>query len=253
MQYATSSPRWLLRPVATWMCLILLPLLPFSAHADDDPAPATPPASAVLPAPPANTVKPADAAKPNELPKTSDNPKAASERLGLVQAVSASVQSAADIVFKSAQDVTDHALDLIGVRYRFGGQTPEKGLDCSGLVKYVFEQVTGVSMPRSAREQAKVGEKVDREDLQPGDLVFFNTRRAAFSHVGIYLGDNEFVHAPRKKSSVKIANIDGQYWKKRFNGARRLIGIMPGMVSIAAAKAVLKAMPQSDDDNDDQP
>ena len=254
MQYATSSPRWLLRAVATSMCLMLLPLLSFAAHADDDPAPATiTPAAAVLPTQPASTPRPTDAAKPAELQKTLDNAKAPQERVGIVQTVSAGMQSAADIVLKSAQDVTDHALELIGVRYKFGGQSPEKGLDCSGLVKYVFEQVTGVSMPRSAREQASVGEKVDRDDLQPGDLVFFNTRRAAFSHVGIYLGDNEFVHAPRKKSSVKIANIDGQYWKKRFNGARRLIGIMPGMVSIEAAKAVLKAMPQSDDNHDDQP
>jgi cell wall-associated NlpC family hydrolase len=244
----------MLRAVATSMCLMLLPLLPFAAHADDDPTPATttPPAVA-LPFPPASAAKPADTAKAAELPKPADTTKAPPERIGLVRTVSASVQSAADIVLKSAQDVTDQALDLIGVRYKFGGQTPDKGLDCSGLVKYVFEQVTGVSMPRSAREQARVGEQVDREDLQPGDLVFFNTRRAAFSHVGIYLGDNEFVHAPRKKSSVKIANIDGQYWKKRFIGARRLIGIMPGMVSIAAAKAVLKALPQADDDNDDQP
>ena len=253
MQYATSSPRWLLRAVATSMCLILLPLLPFVAHADDDPSPATTPSTALLPAASATFPKSADAAKPTESPTAANNDQAPPERVGLVRTVSASVQSAADIVLKSAQDVTDHALDLIGVRYKFGGQTPDKGLDCSGLVKYVFEQVTGVSMPRSAREQAKVGEKVDRDDLQPGDLVFFNTRRAAYSHVGIYLGDNEFVHAPRKKSSVKIANLDGHYWKKRFNGARRLIGIMPGMVSIEAAKAVLKALPQSDDDNDDQP
>ena len=247
MQYATPSPRWLLCAVATSMCLMLLP---FAANADDDPGPAMMPAQPPLPATTAATAKPADSARFTQLPKTADGAKP-SERAGLVQTVSASVQSAADIVFRSAHDVTDHALELIGVRYKFGGQTPDKGLDCSGLVKYVFEQVTGVSMPRSAREQAKVGEKVDRDDLQPGDLVFFNTRRAAFSHVGIYLGDNEFVHAPRKKSSVKIANIDGQYWKKRFNGARRLIGIMPGMVSIEAAKAVLKALPQSDDDTDD--
>jgi hypothetical protein len=76
-----------------------------------------------------------------------------------------------------------------------------------------------------------------------GDLVFFNTRRAAFSHVGIYLGDNSFVHAPSTKSSVTVASIDAHYWRKRFNGARRLLGIMPGMVSIEAAKSLLQAMP----------
>ncbi|MEP6702348.1 MAG: C40 family peptidase [Betaproteobacteria bacterium] len=155
------------------------------------------------------------------------------------------VQSAAGLALQSAQDVTDQALDLIGVRYKFGGVSPDNGLDCSGLVKYVFEHVTGVSMPHSAREQAKVGEKIDRDELQPGDLVFFNTRRAAFSHVGIYLGDNTFVHAPKKRSNVKVANIEGRYWKKRFNGARRLLGIMPGMVSIEAAKSLLQALPAS--------
>jgi cell wall-associated NlpC family hydrolase len=153
---------------------------------------------------------------------------------------------------RSAQDVTGQAMDLIGVRYKFGGQTPDRGLDCSGLVKYVFEQVTGVAMPRSAHDQAKVGEQVERDELQPGDLVFFNTRRAAFSHVGIYLGDNSFVHAPRRKSSVKIANIDGQYWKKRFNGARRLLGIMPGMVSIEAAKSLLQALPATAEEDDEK-
>jgi cell wall-associated NlpC family hydrolase len=127
--------------------------------------------------------------------------------------VTSTMQSAAGLVVRSAQDVTGQALDLLGVRYRFGGQTPDKGLDCSGLVKYVFEHVTGVAMPRSARDQAKVGEKVDPDDLQPGDLVFFNTRRAAYSHVGIYLGDNSFVHAPRQRSSVSIASMDRQYWK----------------------------------------
>jgi len=198
-------------------------LQPSSARADDDATAAT------FPAPPAPA------------PPT------------LMNSVSASVQSAAGAVLRSTQDVTDQAMDLIGVRYRFGGQTPDKGLDCSGLVKYVFEHVTGIRMPRSAREQAKVGEKIDRDELQPGDLVFFNTRRAAFSHVGIYLGDNTFVHAPHKRSSVKVANMDGTYWKKRFNGARRLLGIMPGMVSIEAAKSLLQARPASaGDDSDDK-
>jgi len=238
MQYATflSRRRVLVRVGAAMMCLMLLPLLPFAAHADDEAAALAKPAASVASTSPSAT---ADSAVPAPPPT------------GLVGAMSAKMQSAADVVLRSAQDVTEHALDLIGVRYKFGGQSPEKGLDCSGLVKYVFESVTGNSLPRSAREQAKVGEKVERDELQPGDLVFFNTRRAAYSHVGIYLGDNEFIHAPRKKSSVKIANLDGQYWKKRFNGARRLIGIMPGMVSIEAAKAVLKALPQSDDDGDD--
>jgi hypothetical protein len=164
-------------------------------------------------------------------------PAPATDGRTLAASVSASVQSAADHVLQSAQHVTDSALDLIGVRYKFGGESPDKGLDCSGLVRYVFEQVTGVTLPHSAREQAKIGDKVDLDELQPGDLVFFNTRRFAFSHVGIYIGDNSFIHAPNRRNSVKVASIEGRYWKKRFNGARRLLEVMPGVVSIEAAKS----------------
>ncbi|MEO8134322.1 MAG: C40 family peptidase [Betaproteobacteria bacterium] len=161
----------------------------------------------------------------------------------LAESVTAKVQSATDRVVETTREVTESALGLIGVRYKFGGETPDKGLDCSGLVKYVFEHVTGVTLPRRAREQAQVGEQVPIDELQPGDLVFFNTRRASFSHVGIYLGDNQFIHAPHKRSTVAVASIEGRYWKKRFNGARRLVGIMPGMVSIEAAKSILGALP----------
>ena len=161
------------------------------------------------------------------------------------------MQTAAGHAFQGAKNITDSALDLIGVKYKFGGQSPERGMDCSGFVRYVFEQVTGVSLPRSAREQAKVGEKVAIDELKPGDLVFFNTRRHANSHVGIYLGDNTFIHAPSKKGSVRVTSIDGRYWKARFDGARRLLGVMPGLVSLEAAKAVLKSLPAGVTRNDD--
>lgn len=164
-----------------------------------------------------------------------------------------SMQTAAGQAIQTAKGITDSALDLIGVRYKFGGQSPERGMDCSGFVRYVFEHVTGVTLPRSAREQAKVGESVDLEELKPGDLVFFNTRRHANSHVGIYLGDNTFIHAPSKKGSVRVTSIDGRYWKARFDGARRLLGVMPGLVSIEAAKAVLKSLPRGAQRNDDPP
>ena len=162
-----------------------------------------------------------------------------------------SVQAAAGHALQTAKGITDSALELIGVRYRFGGQSPERGMDCSGFVRYVFEQVTGVMLPRSAREQAKVGESVDIDELKPGDLVFFNTRRHAFSHVGIYLGDNTFIHAPSRKGSVRVTSIDGHYWKARFDGARRLLGVMPGLVSIEAAKAVLQSLPTGVARNDE--
>ena len=114
------------------------------------------------------------------------------------------------------------ALSLIGIHYKRGGNTPERGLDCSGLVRYVFKESGGKELPRTSAEISKVGERVEKEDLQPGDLVFFKTLKHAFSHVGIYLGDNKFVHAPAAGGKVRIESMDLQYWKKRFNGARRI-------------------------------
>lgn len=114
------------------------------------------------------------------------------------------------------------AMSMIGIRYKYGGNAPEQGLDCSGLVRYVFKEVLGKELPRTAVEISRVGEKVDRAELQPGDLVFYNTLRRGFSHVGIYLGDNKFVHAPSSGGQVRIESMDVSYWKKRFNGARRI-------------------------------
>ncbi len=123
-----------------------------------------------------------------------------------------------------AADISSTALSLIGVNYKFGGNTPEQGLDCSGFVRYVFQQATGISLPRSSRDQAKVGQSIEKAQLQPGDLVFFNTRRFQFSHVGLYLGNNRFVHSPSSGGSVEVVELDNSYWKKAFNGARRIIG-----------------------------
>jgi len=124
----------------------------------------------------------------------------------------------------AASDITSYALSLIGVNYKFGGNTPEQGLDCSGLIRYVFQQATGIALPRTAREQARVGETVAIDKLQPGDLVFFNTRRFQFSHVGLYLGDNRFIHAPSRGGSVEVVSLEQKYWQKAFNGARRIVG-----------------------------
>lgn len=114
------------------------------------------------------------------------------------------------------------AMGLLGIRYRLGGSKPESGFDCSGFVRYVFLKGLGIELPHSAREQSRSGEPIAKDELQPGDLVFFNTMRHAFSHVGIYLGENLFVHAPRRGSRVRIEDMSGRYWTKRFNGARRL-------------------------------
>ena len=122
-----------------------------------------------------------------------------------------------------AEQLVDQALDYLGVRYRSGGTSPETGLDCSGLVLNVFRNAIGFDLPRTAAEMARMGDKIGRKDLKPGDLVFFNTMRRTFSHVGIYLGDGKFVHAPSSGGKVRVEAISTNYWSKRFNGARRLI------------------------------
>jgi cell wall-associated NlpC family hydrolase len=121
-----------------------------------------------------------------------------------------------------AGDVVVGALNMIGVRYRWGGNTPDSGLDCSGFVRYVFQDTLGMSLPRRAEEMSRMGEKVSMSNLKPGDLVFFNTMRRTFSHVGIYIGDNKFVHSPSTGSTIRVDDLDDGYWEKRFTGARRV-------------------------------
>jgi len=121
-----------------------------------------------------------------------------------------------------AGDVVVGALNMIGVRYRWGGDSPDSGLDCSGFVRYVFQDTLGMSLPRRAEEMSRVGEKVSISNLKPGDLVFFHTMRRTFSHVGIYIGDNKFVHSPSTGSTIRVDDLDDGYWEKRFTGARRI-------------------------------
>lgn len=121
-----------------------------------------------------------------------------------------------------ASELSLQALSLIGIRYKLGGNEPESGLDCSGLVRYVFKEVLGLDLPRTSAEMSHIGTPIPASDLQPGDLVFYNTLRRSFSHVGIYLGDNKFIHAPASGGKVRIEDMDMGYWKSRFNGARRI-------------------------------
>lgn len=114
------------------------------------------------------------------------------------------------------------ALNMLGTKYRLGGGTPNTGFDCSGLVIYAAEKSLGLKLPRRSAEIAREGEAVKRTELKKGDLVFFNTLGKRNSHVGIYLGDHKFVHAPRAGSVVRVESMDIAYWKKRYNGARRL-------------------------------
>ncbi len=121
-----------------------------------------------------------------------------------------------------AQEIIMNAMSLTGIKYKYGGTSPETGFDCSGFVRYVFNQATNLALPPTARAISQVGKTVSRDELQPGDLVFFNTLKSAFSHVGIYVGDNKFVHAPRPGGAVRVENMQTGYWARRFNGAQRL-------------------------------
>jgi cell wall-associated NlpC family hydrolase len=137
-------------------------------------------------------------------------------------AAESSARSFLSGVAGKAGDVVVGALNMIGVRYRWGGTSPDSGLDCSGFVRYVFQDTLGMALPRRAEEMSRVGEKVRVSDLKPGDLVFFNTMRRTFSHVGIYIGDNKFVHSPSTGSTIRVDDMDDKYWEKRFTGARRV-------------------------------
>jgi cell wall-associated NlpC family hydrolase len=121
-----------------------------------------------------------------------------------------------------ASELAIQAMGLIGIRYKYGGNTPENGLDCSGLVRLVFKEAWGANLPRTAEEISRVGQHVEAHDLQPGDLVFYNTLKRGFSHVGIYLGDNKFIHSPSTGGQVRIESMNLSYWKNRFSGARRI-------------------------------
>ena len=114
------------------------------------------------------------------------------------------------------------AMGLLGVPYKRGGSSEETGFDCSGFVRHMYEKSFGRLLPRRADEQAKATETIDRSELKPGDLVFFNTMKRAFSHVGIYVGDGKFIHAPRAGKSIRVDDMRSAYWQKRFNGARRV-------------------------------
>lgn len=118
----------------------------------------------------------------------------------------------------------DRALSLLGVAYRRGGDDAAEGLDCSGFVRLVFAQSLAVELRRRARDISRHGRAVARDDLRPGDLVFFDTLHRTFSHVGIYLGGGAFVHAPAAGGEVRVESLSLPYWRTRFSGARRITG-----------------------------
>jgi cell wall-associated NlpC family hydrolase len=114
------------------------------------------------------------------------------------------------------------ALLTLGVDYRNGGRSPASGFDCSGLVAHVFREAYGIRLPHNARAQSELGVRVSLSELRAGDLVFYNTLNQPFSHVGIYVGDGRFVHAPKTGAQVRFEEVTARYWMRRFDGARRI-------------------------------
>lgn len=137
----------------------------------------------------------------------------------------------------TAQEILINALSLTGIKYKYGGNSPETGFDCSGFVRYVFQQAANLTLPHGARALSQLGQTVPVDQLKPGDLVFFNTLKSAFSHVGIYLGNNRFIHAPSSGGGIHVVNMSDEYWSKRFNGARRIDSTDPQVVEKVAEKA----------------
>jgi cell wall-associated NlpC family hydrolase len=123
-----------------------------------------------------------------------------------------------------ASELVVNAMGFLGVPYRRGGNSVETGIDCSGFVRAMYEQTIGLVLPRRAEQQAAATESIDKKDLQPGDLVFFNTLKRTFSHVGIYVGDGKFIHSPKPGAEVRVESMGVAYWARRFDGARRVPG-----------------------------
>ena len=118
--------------------------------------------------------------------------------------------------------LTHYAKSLLGVHYRYGGNNPDSGFDCSGFVTHVYHHTLGIELPRATTDMSRRGKAVERNELRAGDLVFFNTLHHKFSHVGIYLGDNNFIHAPSSGGNVRIDDMSSSYWRKNYNGARHI-------------------------------
>ena len=156
-----------------------------------------------------------------------------SERRPLEQNLLHQLDTARHTVVDRTSDLVVTALGFLGVPYRRGGNSVETGFDCSGLVRAIYGQTIGLVLPRRADEQAQATQTIEKKDLQPGDLVFFNTMRRAFSHVGVYIGEGKFIHAPRTGATVRVENMQTSYWKMRFDGARRVSASMQDADSTA--------------------
>lgn len=162
---------------------------------------------------------------------------------GLMAQLGDQLAQARQSVGSKASDLVVTAMGFLGVPYRRGGDSAESGFDCSGFVRAMFQQVEGLLLPRRADQQAAATRTIQKSELQPGDLVFFNTMRRAFSHVGIYVGDNKFIHSPRSGSEVRVEDMRQSYWQRRFDGARRVEGASPAGTAPVATGTIATLAP----------
>lgn len=154
-------------------------------------------------------------------------------------------QSVTQSVTERTSDLVSTAIGFLGIPYRRGGNTAESGFDCSGFVRAIYKETIGLVLPRSADQQANATQTIDKNDLKPGDLVFFNTMKRTFSHVGIYLGEGKFIHSPRTGAHVRIEDMRIPYWNVRFDGARRVPGGNMDAAKVQAVQAV-QSVPVAD-------
>ncbi|MGO4765385.1 C40 family peptidase [Cupriavidus sp. 2KB_3] len=149
------------------------------------------------------------------------------------------------------EEISIQAMSLVGTPYRYGGNTPDSGFDCSGLVRYVVQRAANVNLPRTTEQMGQRGSSLDRSQVASGDLVFFNTTGRANSHVGIYVGQNRFVHAPATGGTVRLEDMGKSYWASRYNGARRVVAAsnLPMMPAPAPAAPSPAPAPAPEDDD----
>ncbi len=141
-------------------------------------------------------------------------------------------------VGERTSDLVSTAIGFLGIPYRRGGNSAESGFDCSGFVRAIYKETIGLVLPRSADQQANATQTIDKNELKPGDLVFFNTMKRTFSHVGIYLGEGKFIHSPRTGAHVRIEDMRIPYWNVRFDGARRVPGGNMDTTKVQALQAI---------------
>lgn len=151
------------------------------------------------------------------------------DKLLVEKGVLARIDQVRQSVGLKASELVFTSMGFLGVPYRRGGNTAETGFDCSGFVRAMYQQTIGLILPRKAEQQAAATETIERADLRPGDLVFFNTLRRAFSHVGIYIGDGKFIHSPKPGARVRVEDMGLAYWTHRFDGARRVQTALPAI------------------------